>query len=295
MSDDGEFHGQHTVSFTHTNWRGRIKKFLPYLPREIPLFATVVVSFWGIAEVLSELGGETLSLKNLAAPALITAFVVATYKAIQKFRAYVPEPLASESKATQSIFRKGACGWQFGLALQMLEERTDNFDRTLSRVQNGAHFVSPTYLDTTEYIEWLKRRPEVLNRLIQAVAVQCVSELPAILARTRDETSLAELSDSIAQLSSLYEETVNFELQSHGMHPPRPFGEVHEMIYNWSGPIRVGIQEFIEVLRSISRISAKELKQGTVTPPSFEIKFKPPPNIDEFISRLGSVTLEPND
>lgn len=291
MSDDGEFHGQHTVSFTQTSWIDRIRRFLPYLPKEIPLFATVVISFWGIAEVLSELGGETLSLANLAAPALITALVVTAYKAIQKFRAYVPEHLALESKVTQSIFRKGRCGWQFALARQMLKERTDNFDRTLRRVQNGAHFVYPRQLDTPEYLAWLKERPEVLTRLIRAVAVQCVSEIPSILATTRDEKSLSALGDSVDQLSALYKETVDFELQSHGTHPPSELGEVHKMIYGWSGPIRLGIQEFLDVLKSVSEVGAKDLKQGAVVPPSFEIKFESPPNIDEFIRRLGEITL----
>lgn len=291
MSDDGEFQGQHTVSFTETGWTDRLRKFIPYLPKEIPLFATVVISFWGIAEVLSELGGETLSLGNLAAPALITALVVAAYKAIQKYRAYVPEGLATESKITQSIFRKGKCGWQFALARQMLKERTDNFDRTLGRVKNGAHFVYPRQLDTSEYVAWLKERPEALTRLIRAVAVQCVSEIPSILATTRDETSLPALGDSVAQLSSLYKAAVDFELQSHGTHPPTELSEVHEMIYGWSDPIRLGIQEFLNVLKSVSEVSAKDLKKGTVVPPSFEIKFDSPPSIDEFIRRLGKVKL----
>ena len=292
MSDDGEFHGQHTVSFTQTSWIDRVRKLPPYLSREIPLFAAVVISFWGISEVLSELGGETLSLRNLAAPALITALAVAIYRAIQKFRAYVPESLASESKATHSILRKGKCGWQFALALQMLKERTDTFGRTLGRIENGAHFVYPRQLDEPEYIDWLKERPEVLARLIHAVAMQCVSEIPSILATTRDETSLPELTDSVAQLSSLYKEAVDFELQSRAIHPPSHLREVHEMIYGWSSPIRLGIQEFLEVLSSISEINAKDLKQGTVVPPNFEIKFESPPNIDEFIKRLRSVKLD---
>lgn len=291
MSDDGEFQDQHTVSLTETSWTDRLRKFMPYLPKEIPLFATVVISFWGIAEVLSELGGESLSLRILAAPALITALVVAAYKAIQKFRTYVPEDLVTESKITQSIFRKGKCGWQFALARQMLTERTDNFDRTLGRVKNGSHFLYPRHLETSEYIAWLKERPEVLTRLIRAVAVQCVSEIPSILATTRDETSLSALSDSVAQLSSLYEATVDFELQSHGTHPPTELSDVHEMIYGWSDPIRLGIQEFLNVLKSVSEISAKDIKNGTVALPSFEIKFASPPNIDEFVRRLGKVKL----
>jgi len=255
----------------------------------------VVVSFWGVAEVLSELGGETLRLKHFAAPALVTAFVVATYKAIQKFRAYVPASLASESKLTQAIFRKGRCGWQFALALQMLKERTESFDRTLGRVESGAHFVHPRHLGNAEYIDWLKERPELLIRLIRSVTIQCVSETPSILATTRDETSLPELKDSITQLASLYNETVDFELQSRSTYPPERFGQVHEMIYGWSSPIRLGIQEFLGVLKLMSEISTKELEQWTGPAPSFKIRFEPPPNIDEFVRQLALASQSSTD
>lgn len=291
MSDDGEYHGHHTVSFSQTTWTDRLKKFIPYLPREVPLFGAVTISIWGVAEVLSELGGAALSLKNLAAPALITAFVAATYKAVQKYRAHVPETLVSESKASRSIYRKGECGWQFALALQMLRERTDNFDRALGRIENGAHFAQPQHLDTREYMKWLARRPEVLTRLLRAVAVQCVSEIPSILATTKDESSFPELKDSVDQLSLLYKETVDFELASRSTHPPSELVEVHEMIFGWSRPIRSGIQEFMEVLKALSEIDAKELRRGTATPPSFEIKFESPPNINEFLRRLHAVNL----
>lgn len=295
MSDDGKYHGQHTLTFSQISWTERLRKCFPYLPREIPLFATVVVSFWGVAEVLSQLGGETLNLKHLAAPALVTAFVVVVYKAIQKFRAYVPESLVSESKITQSIFRKGKCGWQFALALQMLNERAESYDRTLVRVENGAHFVYPRHIDNAEYIDWLKERPEVLSRLIRAVAIQCVSEIPLILATIKDELSLPELKDSVIQLSSLYKEAVDFEVQSHSTHPPDKLIEVHEMTYGWSKPIRLGIREFIGVLKSLSEISAKDLKAKAVAPPNFAIKFEVPPNVDEFSRLLGLVDLSSNE
>lgn len=295
MSNDRKYHGQHTVTFSQTSGAERLRKFLPYLPREIPLFATVVISFWGVAKVLSQLGGETLSLKNLAVPAFVTAFVVMVYKAIQKFRAYVPESLASESKVTRAIFRKGACGWQFALALQMLNERTESYDRTLVRVENGAYFVYPRHLDKSEYIDWIKERPEVLTRLIRAVAIQCVSEIPSILATTKDELGLSALKDSVVQLSYLYKETLDFEVQSRSTRPPELLGEVHEMTYDWSRPIRLGVQEFIGVLKSLSEISAKDLKAKTVAPPDFSITFEPPPNVDEFVKRLSLVDLSSND
>ena len=198
MTDDPKYVGEHTISFTETRWYERLRKFLPYLPREIPLFATVTISFWGIAEVLAEIGNETLKLKDLAVPALATSLVVATYRAIQNYRAYVAEPLLSESKAARRIFRKGACGWQFALARQMLLERTSTFDRTLARVESGAEYIPPKSLAPPEYMKWLQDRPRILERLVRAVAVQCTSELPGVLGTTKDEQGLPDLTPELS-------------------------------------------------------------------------------------------------
>lgn len=256
------------------------------MPKEAPLFAAVTASFWGVAEVLSEIDGQTLSLKNLAAPALVTAFSASFYKAVQKYRAHVPEPLSSESKSTQSIHRKGRSGWQFAMAHQMLSERTENSDRALQRIENGAHFAAPAHFDEDEYLAWIKRRPEALVRLLRAVAVQCTSEMPSVLANPLDAALLLKLKDSVSQLCSLYEATVEFELQSRAACPPEKFETANEMTFGWSSPIRDGIQEFLSVLEQLSEIDPKTARPDGSPPPTFSIQFNAPPNIDSFIREI---------
>ncbi|MEF3083065.1 hypothetical protein V3391_12700 [Luteimonas sp. SMYT11W] len=286
MTSDGIYDTQHTVTFTETSLFDRLKEFLPFLPREIPLFAAVTISFWGVAEVLSELGGEAISLRILAAPALATALAVASYKAIQRYKASVPEALLDESMASQAIHRKGRCGWQFALALQMLKERINSSDRMLQRIENGASFVAPKTIDNKEYLDWIKRRPEVLLRLSRSVAIQSTSELPSVLARPRSENFLADLKDSVTQLSKLYQATVTFELEARSIDPPEELTNAHEMTWGWSTPIRDGVREFLDVLEQISQIDPRSARKDGSPPPSFGIKFKPPPNINEFTQEL---------
>lgn len=289
MKRDGKYTSEHTVVFTRTAWTDRVRTFAPYLPKEAPLFAAVTASFWGVAEVLSEIGGQTLSLKHLAVPALVTAFSASFYKAVQKYRTYVPESLCSESKASQSIYRKGKYGWQFALALQMLKERTETSDRALQRIENGAHFAAPTHFDESDYLAWIKRRPEVLIRLIRAVSVQYTNEMPSVLAKPLETAFLANLKDSVSQLCRLYEATVEFELESRAACPPEKFEPANEMTFDWSNPIRDGVREFLSVLKQLSEIDPKTATPDGSPPPTFSIKFSPPPNIDSFIRELERV------
>lgn len=286
MDGENKHAREHTLTFTRTTWTDRVRAFAPYLPKETPLFAAVTASFWGVAEVLSEIDGQALSLQNLAIPALVTAFSASFYKAVQKYRTQITEPLLSESKASQSIHRRGKSGWQFALAFQMLNERTENSDMALQRIENGAHFAAPIHYDEDEYIAWIKRRPDTLIRLIRSVAVQCTSELPSVLANPLDADFLIKLKDSVSQLSSLYEITVEFELQSRAVCPPERFETANEMTFGWSSPIRDGIREFLFILKQLSEIDPKATGQSEIPLPTFSIQFNPPPNIDSFIREI---------
>lgn len=281
--------GEHTIIFIKTTWTERVREFAPYLPRQVPLFAVVTASFWGVAEVLSQIGGQALSLKNLAVPALVTALSASLYKALQKYRTHVPEPLSSESKASQQIYWKRKSGWQFALALQMLKERTDSFDLALQRIESGAQFTAPHHLNKSQYIDWIKQRPELLIRLTRSVAVHCTIEIPSVLANPNDKDFLVKLKDSVAQLSDLYERTVEYELSSHAVCPPDILVHANELTFGWAGPIRNGIREFLSILEKLSSFDVKAARLENAEPPAFSIKFSTPPNIPRFTDELQRV------
>lgn len=241
--------------------------------------------------MLAKIGGEQITLGILAAPALLTAFVVSAYKAFLKYRAWVPEALTSESNATQAIFRNGKSGWQFALTGQMLTERLAASDRTLNRVALGSEFLAPKRLALEEYSQWLQDRPETLLRLVRSVAIQCTSELPAILASTRSADQLADLKSGAVQLAALYKFAADFEVDCHSVQPPEPFDELHKMTYGWSEPIRNGIRDFMAILAQLAAIDRKALKAGKVAVPTFNIEFKSPPNIDDFSRKLESLDI----
>jgi len=265
--------------------------YLRYLAREIPVFSTVVISFWGVSEVLEAIAGSSIELTDFAVPAVATALVVAAYKAYQKHRSYVPDALASESRGSRIIYWQRRPGWQFALARQMLIERITASDRVIDRISAGAQYVPPRYLDNTQYLVWLRERPEILLRLIKSVALQCTSDFPRALAAVKGESRLQEIKDAISDLAVLYRETSDFALECRAVLPPDAAGEIHELVYRWPDPIRRGMHELLEVLASLANFDYESLKNGARPDLSFSIKFEAPESIPEFCRRLESDDL----
>lgn len=291
ISNDSDYAGTHTVTLTETRWYERVWRFLPYLPREIPLFAAVSVSMWGVAGVFAKVSGEEIQLGALAFPTLLTAVAVAAYRAFTKFRAYVPEALLSESIASRSIYRKGKIGWQFDLARRMLKERVEKLDRTLKRVTNGAEFIPAKCLTLHEYSDWLQGRPTFVMRLVHSTATQCISELPSILASVESADQLSDLKTGVDELAKLYKHAVDFEVEGHSVQAPEIFENVHKKMHGWSAPIQNGIEEFTRILDQLACLDRKSHQAGTESVPQFTIVFDPPQNIDEFCNELEQIDM----
>jgi hypothetical protein len=73
----GRYLGEHVISFSETKWHERVRKFLSFLARELPAFAAITASAWGVVEVVVEVASSTVTFRDVAGPVLITAFVVA--------------------------------------------------------------------------------------------------------------------------------------------------------------------------------------------------------------------------
>jgi hypothetical protein len=260
-----------------------------FLPREMPAFIALVISLWGITEVMAQIADNPVPLKDLALPVLAISSIVSIYNASSKYRSYVPDSLKSESKIVQQIFWKQKCGWQFELARQMMQERIQEYESTLARIASGAEFIRPKSIPSDDYLDWLNKRPETVIRLIRAVAIQCTSELPKCLAVTSSEQQLGDVRRRVLALVRLYELAKDFEIECHQIVPPERFANVHEMTYGWSDPVRKGVEEFMSILEKVSAIDVSALKAGTVMPPSFSIEFETPSNIKEFCERLSKV------
>ncbi len=289
MQNDGLYSSEHTVSFSEKRWYEHLRAFSRYISGEIAAFIALVISLWGVIEVMAQIADNPVPLKDLVLPVLAVSSIVIIYKAFSKYRSYVPDSLKSESKIIQQIFWKQKCGWQFALARQMMEDRIQEHESTLARIASGAEFIPPKTIPSDDYIVWLNDRPETVIRLIRSVAIQSTSELPRCLAHASSEEHLGDIKRRVLSLVSLYEQAKYFEIECHQIVPPEAFSKVHEMTYGWTEPIRKGVQEFMEIIGKLSSIDVRELKAGTAAPPSFSITFESPSNIEEFCKRLGEI------
>lgn len=287
--EDGLHKGQHNIQFTEKRWYESVWEFLRFLPGETPTFVALVVSLWAMAEVIMAAAGNRVSIETLAASVLAVAVTAAGFKAHRRFRSYVPKTLQPESAQVQQIFRKQRCGWQLALTHQMLIDRIGKAEIELDRVSRGAAYVRPKHLSGRDYLSWLTSRPKAIQRLVHSVAVLCTQDLPAIIADTRDEGALDRLQVEVEALAALYQHAKNFEMECHEIVPPEPFGDVHKMTHGWTQTIRDGAAEFLGVLSQLASLDAKAIAAGEIQPPSFNIVFKVPGNIDEFCRRLDLI------
>lgn len=287
--DDGQYSGAHNIEFTEKRWYEAALEYLKFLPSEAPTFAALVISLWALAEVIMAAVGNRAPVANFAAPILTVSVIAISFKAYIRFKNYVPATLKSESPQVKQIFRKQRCGWNMAITRQMLDDRISRAEIELERVMRGAAFILPTHLNGREYFSWLVSRPDTIKRLLRSVSVLCTHDLPNIVGDVKDEGGLSRLQVEVDALAALYLHLKDFEIDCHKVMPPEPFEEVHEMTHGWTEPIRRGVDEFLTVLEQLASLDAKSIKEGTLEPPSFEIKFEAPENLEGFCRRIDLI------
>lgn len=285
--NEDQYSGSHTFSFTEKRWYEHAWEYCKGIPDESSTFATIVVSMWAVAEVVMRASGESVPLDELAIPILVFAATVLLYRTYRSKRDYVPDALVRESEDAQSIFRKQKCGWSAALAKRLLEERIQEADAAMERIDKGSEFIAPSHMDYDDYVEWLQTRPELILRMVRSAALLCTQEVPVAVGSTKGESDIVALKREVTALAMMYESAKDVEIEWHGVVPPNEFADIHEMVYGWTAPIRSGVHSFLEVLDQLAKIDRRALKKGTASVPSFNIVFEKPENIDEFSRRVS--------
>lgn len=171
--NEGRYSCSHTFSFTEKAWYEHAWDYFKGIPNELSTFATVVVSMWAVAEVVMRASDERVPLDELAIPILVLASAVLLYRTYCSRRNYVPDALVGESETVKSIFRKQRCGWNAALAKRMLEERIQEADAAMERIDKGSEFIEPRHMEYDGYVKWLQARPELILRMVQSAVLLC--------------------------------------------------------------------------------------------------------------------------
>lgn len=292
QTPDGITREAHEVTFNKLEASDRLKEFLPYLPREVPAFASVTTTCWAVSEILIAIFENRPSIASLAAPIIAAGAIVAIYRAYRAYRSHVPDALIGESKRVQAIYYNRRYGWQWAIAVEMLWDRVRPVDAELERIRRGAEFVTPKQLPNKEYFEWLRSRPSAIVRLTHAVTAQCTRDTPLAIGTATTEDQLKGMKVQIQALADLYKTTTQFERDCHAIVPPGDFEKIHEMTYGWTDPIREGVHQLIGIASELGNLDKKEIKDaasGRRALPTFTINFEPPKNLGDFSARLDKV------
>lgn len=287
---EGLYTGAHSFTFSERTWGERAKGLFGSLRHEGGAFIATALALWGIAGVIAAATNERLPLERLAVPVLVTALVVALYRAYRREMTYVPEVLESETSTVKDLFRKQRYGWNAAMSREMLQDRIGSAEATLSRIAQGAEYVAPRRVDVSEYMVWVRGRPDAMLRLIRAAMVLVSQQLPMAIGQTTSEGDLAALKREIDALARVYNAARDLEIECYQVAPPSGFEAVHEMSYGWTSTIRKAVRDFCDILQSVEQIDRKALIRGEVSPPSFSITVAPPPNLEEFSERLEEAT-----
>lgn len=292
QTSDENTHAAHKVTFNKLNVSNRLKEFLPYLPREIPAFASVTTTCWAVSEILIAIFENRPTIASLAGPIIAAGTIVAIYRAYKVYRCYLPEALVGEGRKVRAIYYTRRYGWQWAIAVEMLWDRVRPIDAELERIRRGAEFVNPKQVSNKEYFEWVRSRPNAIIRLIRAVTAQCKSDVPLAIGTAVSEEQLKDMRVQIQALADLYRTATQFEHDCYAIVPPEDFEKVHEMTYGWTDTVRHGIHQFIGIATELGELDKKKIKDaasGRKELPTFTIKFKSPDNLDMFQARLNEV------
>ena len=287
--EDGLYAGSHQFTFSEKNWRESGREFLRFLYGELSAFGATALGLWGLAGVLAAATNERVLIERLATPVLLGALAVAMYRAYRARVTHVPEALASENSTVHRIFRRQRCGWNAALARAMLVDRIDGTEATLQRIKLGAEYVTPRRVERQEYVDWLRTRPESMQRLVRAAMVLVTEILPGVIGRTTEEADLADLKDESDALARVYGSARDLEIECFRLVPPEEFAAIHEMTHGWTDTIRKSVREFCEILENLEAVDRKRLLKGDVPSPNFSITVGAPENMEEFNRRLEAV------
>lgn len=218
-------------------------------------------------------------LGSMAGIALVVAAAFTGYRCSTHIR----PGFEGQPPSIQNVVRWKRPRWEYRLALLLLQDRLSRTDRQLRDLADGRRYVGLTQPnDVNSHVDWLRLRPMNLTRMVEVAKQLLVYDLPrALSSSSSGETSPVSIVDCVDAISDLYDETLDFELESRRVLPPEGFEEVHRIQDGWSQTIRDGIRQVTDFLER-----AIERNPRSGKPLEFTIEFDAPKDVDKFNAEL---------
>ncbi len=277
---------KHTLSFSEKNLRETAVEIATHtFPNEIPTFFALLISTLGVSEVITK-NLPNITFIDYLVPATAISLAAAFYKGFTSYLKHIPAELAPEGELVQKLYRKKKIGWQYAIALEMINNRIETHEKSIARIVRGSEYLKPIKLNAPEYMNWAQERPERIIRLVKAVTTQFVHELPKYISGLDETVRPSEFKIQIDYIGELYREIRDFEAESHQIVPPKSFETAHELGHNWSSTLRKAASQFISILEQLKDLDKDSLKKGTANVPHTSVTIDPIGYLEDYLKEL---------
>jgi hypothetical protein len=282
----------HSIKFTEKNAKEHFISFSKMFPARLPKLVTIFCSTWAVMEIINN--EKTIEFNKEIIPVLVLTIVISFYDNYKAYREKIPLALKDENNEIKKMYIKQKIGWEYKIVYIMLKERTLENELRLERVKMGAEFIIPKIVGEEEYIVFIKTLPTTILRLVEAAKITCIDVLPDAIVKEDNigESDFEKIKKEIDNLNEIYKEAVDFEMKIYEYIPPSGYERIHELMMGWTDPIRDGINQFIALLKVLSEITKKQLKEKKGQIQEMKIVFNVPSNIEPFNEELKKVTQE---
>ncbi len=267
------------------------------LPREWKSLVTkcfaALVGLWTIIEAISYLLAADLRGMRVLLVALFLSAILALTHTIYRLWHAVPIAFENESREAQRLAHLQPPLWQYRLAYSLLKVKLATIDPYLADLLDGRAFVELTSMPRfSEYIRWLRLRPDNLIRMMAVAKQLILVDLPrAIVPSDGRAPSPETILRAADRIERLYSDTYQFELGAHRIMPPTKLASIHQIQHTWVRSIRDGVQQVMGFLEQCTDLDPKKSHRI-----EYEIVFKDPGGIEEFNGEIARLEkLSPSD
>lgn len=213
----------------------------------------------------------------------VSAAIAVVIRVVQ-YQKECPQGFEGRSQRSRQLAHLQPPFWEPALVRSLMAELIIPIDRECRDLLAGREFViarKPS--DFEEYHRWIVDRLANLNVMMQVSLHLLTDGLAEVLSKNSKPADKAiEILGWVESVARLYRESVRFERQSRAVLVPSGLKPLHELLQDWSDPVRDAVRQCftrLDVLCSADLDSSEK--------PCLDITYKSPPGVAKLEAELA--------
>jgi hypothetical protein len=238
---------------------------------------------WSSIDMVSSILDINIKGYNSLIAILLISLAFSFFIVIYKYYFFVIPGFENEPPIAQKIAHLRKSHWEYNLILLLLKAKIIPYDNKLKGIlKNSIHVPIKSELDIIEYYKWLKLRPINLRGLVKTITQLLIYDINNIVRDSKnDENTARNILECVNNISELYRQSLEFEIEGRSILPPPLFDKIHRLHLGWTESIRSGISQFNS---EISKLANHKKKDGNSV--VMQIVLESPSNMGEFQTEL---------